>query len=66
MILVYNSQLDNLKKKYKIVKSNSAYLEQHYEEQNRLNNERVSNIFKIYYGKILKYIYIYIYINIKK
>ncbi|KAG4108120.1 hypothetical protein H8356DRAFT_1022667 [Neocallimastix lanati (nom. inval.)] len=41
MILVYNSQLDNLQKKYEIVKSNSAYLEQHYEEQNRLNNERM-------------------------
>ncbi|KAG4099096.1 hypothetical protein H8356DRAFT_1290790 [Neocallimastix lanati (nom. inval.)] len=41
MILVYNSQLDSLQKKYDMKKTNCAYLEQHIQEQNRLNKERL-------------------------
>jgi len=41
MILVYNSQLDSLQKKYDQTKINSAYLEQHIQEQNKLNKERM-------------------------
>jgi len=41
MILVYNSQLDSLQKKYDMTKTNCAYLEQHIQEQNKLNKERM-------------------------
>jgi len=49
MILVYNSQLDSLQKKYDNTKTNSAYLEQHIQEQNKLNKERVSFFFFFFY-----------------
>eukprot|EP00833_Pecoramyces_ruminatium_P003161 jgi/Orpsp1_1/1177193/evm.model.c7180000060521.1 len=41
LILVYNSQLDSLQKKYDMTKTNCAYLEQHIQEQNKLNKERM-------------------------
>ncbi|ORX85618.1 hypothetical protein BCR32DRAFT_290602 [Anaeromyces robustus] len=41
MILVYNSQLDSLQKKYDSMKTDCAYLEQHIQEQNKLNKERM-------------------------